>query len=532
MDQPKLITTPFAQDAPSGAVDPIPETLAPSDPIQNASWTLGFPNVTMIPLAAGGIPPRGQSMNGVLKAISEHSSFVGGGGQYKWDQDWVDAKGGYAKGAVLQSDDGLASYVSAVDNNTDNFNTDPDSIGTSWLPYSGAVKIDSAGTGLIQDGTALRVNFGTTAGTVMQGNDSRIVNALQRGNNLSDVSNTTTARSNLGLGTAATRDATTSSADTTAGRLMVLGTWGFGGVSPRDNSVHADDLLPGQRRTWSSQFTEADAVAAGLPALGGSPNTQRHWNVEAVGISNRVVQYASEVFGQGGTTRGRTFIRVKHDATWYPWEEVCTTGNLLQTTGSSTEYPMSQKAVTDALGQPSMTGTATLNGSIDNTVELTDIVTTLALEVGDVIRIAYTGYDKLHSVESITNNDSIIVNYEHAGNRANGSLKLADQSATVTITRIAKWYNAPLGLGQAWVDVMSNRSSGVYYTNSTNRIMSVFRMTSGSDSSISLSPDGGTTSLPTASEGQQTSPFSYQVPSGWSYKSNGGGMFLLFWELR
>ena len=104
-----------------------------------------------------------------------------------------------------------------------------------------------------------------------------------------------------------------------------------------------------------------------------------------------------------------------------------------------------------ALVSPSITGSATLNGTTNNTVQLTGIVTTLGLEVGDVIRIQYSGYDKLHTVESITNANSIIVNYEHAGNRCNGSLKLANRTGNVTIKRIAKWFNAPIGLGRAWI---------------------------------------------------------------------------------
>lgn len=138
--------------------------------------------------------------------------------------------------------------------------------------------------------------------------------------------------------------------------------------------------------------------------------------------------------------------------------------SIVQVTGASTTNIMSQKAVTDALsayGQPSMTGSATLNGTTNNTVQLTGIAATLGLEVGDVIRIQYSGYNKLHSVESITNNDSIVVNYEHAGNRSNGSLRLSDTTVSATITRIAKWYNAPIGLGQAWVNV--TRTGGVTY---------------------------------------------------------------------
>lgn len=138
MAQPDLILTPFGTNAPPGNIDVIPETLAPSDPPQKASWQGGFPPVTMIPLAAGGIPPRGQDFNGVLNAISEHTVFQGGGGQYKWDAAYVAANGGYPKDAVLQSDDGSAAYVSLIDNNSVNFNTDPAAIGVSWGEYTGA----------------------------------------------------------------------------------------------------------------------------------------------------------------------------------------------------------------------------------------------------------------------------------------------------------------------------------------------------------------------------------------------------------
>lgn len=46
------------------------------------------------------------------------------------------------------------------------------------------------------------LDVGTAANTVAAGNDSRIVNALQKGNNLSDVSDKATSRTSLELGTA------------------------------------------------------------------------------------------------------------------------------------------------------------------------------------------------------------------------------------------------------------------------------------------------------------------------------------------
>lgn len=131
MAQPDLIPAPFAENATPGTIEPIPP-LTPSVP-QQATWSSGFPQVTMQPLASGGIPPRGQDFNGVLNALSQHIFHMQGGGQYKWSDD----HGPYSIGDVLQSDDGLSSYVSVVDNNTDNFNITPSAIGDTWIAWGG-----------------------------------------------------------------------------------------------------------------------------------------------------------------------------------------------------------------------------------------------------------------------------------------------------------------------------------------------------------------------------------------------------------
>lgn len=182
--------------------------------------------------------------------------------------------------------------------------------------------------------------------------------------------------------------------------------------------------------------------------------------------------------------------------------------------------------------QPSMAGSATLNGTTDNTVQLTDIVTTLGLEVGDVIRIQYGGYNKLHSVESITNNNLIRVNYEHAGNRGNGSLKLANTTASVTITRIAKWYNAPLGLGQAWVDVTALRQYSTTYSYLQTRGMQV-GWSLGTGSGVGWSVNGVSVRL--QDTGNNDNDFvSPVVPAGADYTSpaKSGSGFRKWVELR
>lgn len=135
--QPDLILIPFGKNATPGTIDTIPKTRGPGDDPQQATWDEGFPQVTMTPLGAGGIPPKGQDFNGVLNAISEHTVFTERGGQFKWAADYVAESGGYSIGDVIQADDGLNSYVSLVNTNTANFNTTPGSIGTSWGLYAG-----------------------------------------------------------------------------------------------------------------------------------------------------------------------------------------------------------------------------------------------------------------------------------------------------------------------------------------------------------------------------------------------------------
>lgn len=129
MTQPNILTVPFAESAASQTIQEIPISRDPSDPIQKASWSTGFPAATMQPLSTGGVPPMGQDFNGILKALSEHIVYQNKGGVYHWSADVVSA-GGYDKGAVVQDDDGLRSYISLIDGNTEPLG------GNNWLLIS------------------------------------------------------------------------------------------------------------------------------------------------------------------------------------------------------------------------------------------------------------------------------------------------------------------------------------------------------------------------------------------------------------
>lgn len=123
MAQPNLITVSFASSATPDLVNEIPINVDPSDPENKASWSQGFSQITMTAQLAGGLPPFGQDFNGVLKSITENIQFMCGGGNYKFDAQWVSEVGGYAIDSIILTDDGLKAYRSKVDTNTVNPNT-------------------------------------------------------------------------------------------------------------------------------------------------------------------------------------------------------------------------------------------------------------------------------------------------------------------------------------------------------------------------------------------------------------------------
>ena len=129
--RPTNYATPFAA---SGTRNTIPTNPTGSN---LASFTQGFPPVTMMPISSGGIPPSGNDFNGLFYDYSSHVVWVNAGGQYRFDSALSTAMGGYPKGMVLQNNAGTANYVSLIDNNTNDFNSDATQIGVTWAPYSG-----------------------------------------------------------------------------------------------------------------------------------------------------------------------------------------------------------------------------------------------------------------------------------------------------------------------------------------------------------------------------------------------------------
>ena len=119
------------------------------------------------------------------------------------------------------------------------------------------------------------------------------------------------------------------------------------------------------------------------------------------------------------------------------------------------------------------TGTATFDATTNN-INLTGIG--VGVEIGDVIQISGAEDAKNNSkftVEVITDNDNIIVNQAHANQGTSKNVATRASDTGVTVKLLAKWYNAPIGLGQGWVNLASSRTKNTTYVNNTNRTIKV-----------------------------------------------------------
>lgn len=126
---PPLVQEAFAANAAPGFIEfPIP--LTTPDP-GRASFDLGFPPRTMTEIFAGGTPPYGQDLNGILFMITSHIAALQAGQPYLYSSTLAAAMGGYAIGSVLGMADGTGLWVNTVGANV----TDPDGgSAAGWMP--------------------------------------------------------------------------------------------------------------------------------------------------------------------------------------------------------------------------------------------------------------------------------------------------------------------------------------------------------------------------------------------------------------
>jgi len=123
---PPKILLPFAN---GGVKNTIPVASQIGATPGAASFTDGFPPLTMTPLASGGIPPSGADFNGILNQITANQQWQSAGGLYTFDAAFASQIGGYPMGALLVKADGTGFWINQVDGNSSN----PDGGGSGWI---------------------------------------------------------------------------------------------------------------------------------------------------------------------------------------------------------------------------------------------------------------------------------------------------------------------------------------------------------------------------------------------------------------
>lgn len=111
------------------------EDLLPTTPAgdNTASYDAGFPPVTMILKAAGGLPPKGQDMNQILFELSAIARWMNAGASYPFDATFASAVGGYPKGAVLPNSTSTGYWMNQTENNSSTPETSA-TVNTGWVP--------------------------------------------------------------------------------------------------------------------------------------------------------------------------------------------------------------------------------------------------------------------------------------------------------------------------------------------------------------------------------------------------------------
>ncbi|MCP1241781.1 hypothetical protein NKW51_04075, partial [Acetobacter lambici] len=126
-DDRKLFGTPIGAAAAAGNIATIPPTQATAGD-GTASVALGFPPETFIARAAGGEPPRGQDMNGLLNLLSSAMQVLQAGYLGPFDAAFAQSIGGYPAGAIVAGAAPGAFWVSTADANV----STPGADGATW----------------------------------------------------------------------------------------------------------------------------------------------------------------------------------------------------------------------------------------------------------------------------------------------------------------------------------------------------------------------------------------------------------------
>lgn len=123
---PTKVTLPWGTNAGGDFIRQVPNTTVTPGA---ASFATGFPPLTFTPVDAGGIPPFGKDMNGVLNQLTAWARWQAAGGPAKYDPAFQTAINGYPLHAMVESlTTPFLRWISTADDNM----TNPDAGGAGW----------------------------------------------------------------------------------------------------------------------------------------------------------------------------------------------------------------------------------------------------------------------------------------------------------------------------------------------------------------------------------------------------------------
>lgn len=328
MSQPELLSIPFARDASGATKNKIPDAPGGGAPAQQATWSQGFPAVTMQPLAVGGIPPQGPDFNGVLAALSEHTVFQNKGGFYKFDAAFAAKIRGYSKGAVLLANDGLSLWVSLQDGNTQNFNGATKNqwarVASSGLDSALSDKADKTvsitGTGALTGGGTLAANRTIDLSAASKASLAKADTAVQN----SSISQGTGPSQTHVMSQKAVTDALNTKANTTTQVIAGTGLSGGGAINTDRTLSAASTAIP-----LTSAYLDAanlNAITApGYYIQSSSTNSTlaRNYPIARPGeLQVRKMVNPNSIVQEYTTDNLRVFIRTMINTVWSAWNEL------------------------------------------------------------------------------------------------------------------------------------------------------------------------------------------------------------------
>jgi hypothetical protein len=126
-DAPSKLPVPFANTGSKNTI-PLSVGVLPN----SATLEAGFPPITRVDIVAGGVPPDGLDMNGILFESTAINQWSNAGAGYVYDSVFATSIGGYPQGSLVLATDGYGYWLNQVDDNT----TDPEAFGAGWVPDS------------------------------------------------------------------------------------------------------------------------------------------------------------------------------------------------------------------------------------------------------------------------------------------------------------------------------------------------------------------------------------------------------------